>query len=432
MATVVQAKRLPYGIGQFSLGWLLVIAALLVLVGLGVYAYSRQLTEGEIVTGMRDVGVMGGAPWGLYIVFELYAVGVGFGSMILLALIRLARLSHLQPLTRTLGLTALAALLVGALSVIADVGQPLRAIVNIARYGRPMSPFFGTFTVGVVTSLLTTWVYLYLDSRRDAALLARDATRWQGFLRFIAAGYRDTPQERQRHQQTSLVLAVLLLVSGVVAASTSGFVFGVQLGRAGWYSALQAPSFVVLAGVTATGLLIMVAAALQRVLGGEQMQLNLRVFVWLSNMMTVLSLVYLYFLAAELLTSSYVSHHHEEELLLALLTGQYAWIFWVSGSLLLAAFLIGAAQAISGRYALPLMVLAGLLVNLAAIGKRYLIVVPSLTMGNLLPYGPGSYSPTWVEYAVIAGLFALGALLYLIFMKVFPILELPERPAGGR
>lgn len=425
MATGAEAKGLPYGIGQLRRGWLLVMLILLALVGLGAYAYSRQVMEGEVVTGLRDWGTMGGVPWGLYVVFELYFVGLGFGAMLLLALVRLSAIPHLQPLSRTLGLTALAALLVGALSVIADVGQPLRALVNLARYARPMSPFFGTFTVGLVTSLIATAVYLYLDSRRDAALLARRDTGWRWFLRLVAAGYHDTPAERRRHQQTSLALALVLLIGGVIAASTSAFVFSVQLGRAGWYSALQAPAFVVLAIMTGTGLLIVVAAALRQALG-QQERLSVRAFSWLSNLLTALSLVYLYFLVAEVLTIGYAGHHHEARLNEALLKGQYAWLFWLSSGLFLVSFIIGGFQALYRRHSLPLMVLCGLLVNLAAIGKRYLIVVPSLTTGSLLPYGIGSYSPTWIEYAVIIGLFALAGVLYAAFIKVFPIMEVPE------
>jgi Ni/Fe-hydrogenase subunit HybB-like protein len=65
-------------------------------------------------------------------------------------------------------------------------------------------------------------------------------------------------------------------------------------------------------------------------------------------------------------------------------------------------------------------------VNLAAIGKRFLIVVPSLTKGSLLPYEPGVYSPTLVEIGVVLGLFALGALLMGLFAKAFPIMELAD------
>ena len=78
-----------------------------------------------------------------------------------------------------------------------------------------------------------------------------------------------------------------------------------------------------------------------------------------------------------------------------------------------------------------LIVTAGVLVNLAAIGKRYLIVLPSQTHGTLLPYGAGSYSPTWVEYSVIVGLFALGTLAYMLFVKVFPIMEVEKNRERG-
>jgi Ni/Fe-hydrogenase subunit HybB-like protein len=71
------------------------------------------------------------------------------------------------------------------------------------------------------------------------------------------------------------------------------------------------------------------------------------------------------------------------------------------------------------------------LVNLAAMGKRFLIVVPSQTHGTLLPYSAGAYSPTWVEYSIILGMFALGTLAYLAFAKVFPIMEVQEEPRKG-
>ncbi|MBI4307620.1 MAG: polysulfide reductase NrfD [Chloroflexi bacterium] len=430
MATIAEArpeaKGMPYGIGQFGPISLLAIIVLTAIVAVGAYAYAQQLIEGEIVTGLGDVGTMGGTPWGIYIVLELYAVGIGFGAMLLLAITRIMGLSRLQPLARTLSLIAPAALLAGALSVIVDLGQPLRGIVNLALYARPMSPFFGTFTIGVVASLLATAVYLYLDTRRDAALLAARSRGWGGFLRLIAAGYKDTPAAQKRHQRTSLALAILLLVLGVTAASTSGFVFGIQLGRPGWYGALQGPAFLALAGVTATGMLIVVASILRRVLGGEK-RLDLSVFAWLSNLVMVLSLTYLYFLVAELLTMSYEGQYHEARLAQALTTGTYAPLFWVSAGLLFIPFVIGAVQALTGRYSLFLIVLSGVLVNLAALGRRFLVVVPSLTTGTLLPYGPGSYSPTWVEYTVVLGLLALGTLLCVLFMKVLPIMEVPDK-----
>jgi molybdopterin-containing oxidoreductase family membrane subunit len=500
MAT--RTGRLPYGIGQFTTGLSVLIVILLAIFGWGIYAYSRQYVEGLVVTGLRDIGTMGGAAWGLYIAFDIYFVGVSFAGITMAALIRLLHLEHLKPVSRMAELLTVVSLILAAFSVLPDLGQPVRGIVNLFRYARPQSPFFGTFTLVVSGYLFASLVYLYLDGRRDAALLAQVKGPLQGFYRLWAAGYRDTPAERERHDRASFWLAIAIVPLLVTAHSTLGFVFGIQSGRPGWFSALQAPGFVVMAGVSGIGLLIVIAAILRNVLN-EQEQLHEGIFRWLGAFLMVLILVYLYFMVVELLTTTYAGHHHEVRLTLALVTGGYAWLFWgVVASLLLAfislllphlpellrvrvpafqpayawatgvtalvvaAFLILQRTAPPGEAFLmlspgvlrwtPLLLgalavlflvslfplfsrnvvasaaVSGLLVNLAAIGKRLLIVVPSQTHGTLLPYGTGTYTPTWVEYSIIGGLFALGTLLYLVFVKVFPIMEVHTTGEGGR
>jgi molybdopterin-containing oxidoreductase family membrane subunit len=56
---------------------------------------------------------------------------------------------------------------------------------------------------------------------------------------------------------------------------------------------------------------------------------------------------------------------------------------------------------------------------------RFLIVVPSLTR-PYLPYPPGSYTPTWVEWSLVMGTFAMVALLFMLFTKFFPVIPLSE------
>lgn len=430
MTMDAQVERLPYGIGRFTVSWSLLVVVLLALVGLGVYAYSRQLLEGLIVTGLRDIGTMGGATWGLYITFDIYFVGVSFAGITIAAMIRLLNLEHLKPVSRMAELLTIISLLLAGMCIIPDLGQPLRGIINLFRYARPQSPFFGTFTLVIAGYLFASLVYFYLDGRRDAALLARVPSRFQNFYRLWAAGYRDTPAERKRHERTSFWLAIAIVPLLVTAHSTLGFVFGLQSGRPGWFSALQAPGFVIMAGVSGVGLLIVIATILRRVPGVRE-QLSPDIFKWLSNLLMVSIVIYLYFMVVELLTSLYTGHIHEVELFLALLTGPYAWLYWLSAACLLIPFFLLFGQFMLQRYSLSLLALSGLLVNVAAIGKRYLIVVPSQIYGTLLPYGKGAYAPTWVEYSIILGLFALGGLLYTTFVKVFPIMEVPESLEGG-
>ncbi len=426
----IRAAQLPYTTGRAGKGFYLVLVVLLALIGLGVFAYSRQLIEGEIVTGMRDIGTMGGATWGLYIVFLIFFVGVSFAGITVAALIRLFNLEQLRSVSRMAELLTVIALVLAAFTVIIDLGQPLRGIVNLFIYARPMSALFGTFTLVISGYLFASLVYLYLDGRRDAALCAQQPGKRQWFYKLWAAGYKDTAEERKRHHHTTWWLALVILPVLVIAHSTLGLVFGLQVGRPGWFSALQAPSFVTLAGVSGMGFIIIIAAILRNV-PQLKARLPLKTFAWLGNFAWVLLIAYIYFMAVEVLAATYISGSAEVEVARQLFSGTYAWIFWSSVGLLMISFVLLFGQFLRRRYNLGLIVTAGVLVNLAAVGKRYLIVVPSQTHGTLLPYGAGSYSPTWVEYSVIVGLLALGTLAYMLFVKVFPIMEVENNGEGG-
>ncbi len=75
-----------------------------------------------------------------------------------------------------------------------------------------------------------------------------------------------------------------------------------------------------------------------------------------------------------------------------------SWLSWLLVALL-AVFALSLLPLLRANVVAS-AVLSGVLVNLAAIGKRYLIVVPSQTHGSLLTYPTGSYSPTWVSSTV--------------------------------
>ncbi len=424
MATRV-IRELPYGIGRVGPGFFALVAVLLALVVLGLVAASYQTIEGEVVTGLRNLGSMGGVPWGLYIVFVVYFVGISFAGITVAALIRVLNLEHLRPVSRMAELLTVLALILGAMAVLVDLGQPGRGIVNLFRYARPHSPFFGTFTLVISAYLIASMVYLYLDGRKDAAQCAKTPGRLQWFYRLWAAGYNDTAEERERHRRASWWLSLAIIPLLVIAHSTLGFVFGLQVAAPGWFGAFQPPEFVVLAGVSGIGLLIVIAAAARNMLNLRE-QLPIRTFAWLANFLWVLLVVYGYLMIVEVLTAVYEPEVHGERVVDAMVTGRYAWMYWLTVAFLVGPLIALFIQAMRGRYSLFLMVASGLLVNVAAIFKRFLIVVPSQTHGRLLHYEVGSYTPTWVEYSIVLGLFGLGALAYVLFFKVFPIMEVRE------
>ena len=74
-------------------------------------------------------------------------------------------------------------------------------------------------------------------------------------------------------------------------------------------------------------------------------------------------------------------------------------------------------------------VIASISVNIGMWLERYTIVVPTL-MHPRLPYETGMYSPTWVEWSILAGCFALFAMIYMVFTKLFPIVSIWEVQEG--
>jgi molybdopterin-containing oxidoreductase family membrane subunit len=423
--TTTTRPELPQGVGKITTGWRVFFGLTTLVVAFGIVGLISELTSGMGATGMRNVGSMGGATWGLYVTMVVYFIGVSFAGITVAALIRIFNLDELRPIGRMAELLAVVSLVLGAFAILVDLGRPLRGIVNLLRFARPQSPFFGTFTLVIAGYLFASMVYLYLGGRRDAALMARYPGRLQRFHRLWAAGFADTEEEWARHRRTSFWLALAIVPLLVIAHSTLGFVFGLQVGRPGWYGTLQAPAFVALAGVSGVGHIIILAAIVRR-MSHATSRINERVFSWLGKFLMAMLAVYLYFMAVELFTLIYATPEVEKRLSDALLKGSFAWIYWGSVAFLVLPFIAIAWMALRRRWNIAALVTAGALVNVAAIGKRFLIVVPSQTHGMLLPYEVGSYSPSWIEYAVVAGLFGLGALLIGLFIKAFPAIPLTD------
>jgi molybdopterin-containing oxidoreductase family membrane subunit len=70
-------------------------------------------------------------------------------------------------------------------------------------------------------------------------------------------------------------------------------------------------------------------------------------------------------------------------------------------------------------------VVAGITVNIGMWLERLMIIVPTLTRPRM-PIGIGQYTPSWVEWAIMAASAAGIILLYMLFTKLFPIVSIWE------
>jgi molybdopterin-containing oxidoreductase family membrane subunit len=403
-------------------GFYLFLLFLLALIAWGLYAWYTQLRQGLFVTGMRDIGV--GPPWGLYIANFIFFIGLAHGGVAISAAVRVVGLKMYRPITRIAELLTPISLGMAALSVLFDLGRPDRLINIFIYYPERVgqSPLAWDWTVIILYFAFST-IYLLLTMRRDIALCAERFPRWRWLYRPLLIGY--TPGEEEKVERVAWWMALciptlLVLLSGGVIA----WLLGLMIGRPGWYGAFMGPYFVTAAIASAVAAVILVAAVLRRLFGWEEL-IKPEVFKGLGNFLAATMFVYLYFMLAEHITMQYPGPIPTPELSVsqALLQGEFAPIFW---AMLVVFFVLPSvallAQVVAKRLSLALTTLSALAILVGLWVKRFLIVVPPLTR-SLLPYAVGVYTPTWVEWSLIVSTFAIAALLYTLFIKVLPVME---------
>ena len=77
------------------------------------------------------------------------------------------------------------------------------------------------------------------------------------------------------------------------------------------------------------------------------------------------------------------------------------------------------------RTHVPTLFVVSTLINIGMWFERYVIIITSLSR----EYDPavwGVYTPTWAELVIFAGSFGFFAMLFLLFMKVFPVIAIAE------
>jgi molybdopterin-containing oxidoreductase family membrane subunit len=196
-----------------------------------------------------------------------------------------------------------------------------------------------------------------------------------------------------------------------------------------WHSSIFGPYFVVGAIFSGLAALLIAMAIIRKTMRLEK-YLTPHHFNNLAKLLLLMSLLWLYFTVAENLTAWYGNEPKEMNVFGARLRGQFAPYFWtmVFCNFVVPFVLLGIRRLRSIRTATiaSLTVLAGMWL------ERYIIIVPTLSAPRLAASW-GHYSPSWVEISITVATFAIMAVLYLIFSKLFPIVSIWEfepHPAG--
>ncbi|HLA98856.1 MAG TPA: NrfD/PsrC family molybdoenzyme membrane anchor subunit [Anaerolineales bacterium] len=403
-------------------GFYLVVSILGLILAWAAFAYSRQLAIGLDVTGLNRP-----VYWGLYITNFVFFIGISHAGTLVSAILRVFGAEWRRPITRAAEAITVFALVLGTGNIMIDMGRPDR-LLNILRYGRFQSPLVWD-VVSLSIYLTASLTYLYLPLIPDLAIL-RDRPslpRWRQWLYTkLSLGWTGTEVQKHRLERLIGIMAVLIIPIAVSVHTVVSWVFAMTV-QPMWHSTIFGPYFVIGAIFSGIATLIIVMAILRR---------SFKLYSYITDqhfsnlglLLLVFAFLWAYFTFSEYLTEFYGNEPAGMRVLFAKLTEEFSPLFW---AMWLFNFVVPFVM-LSNRRTRTVRgtILTSILINIGMWLERYNIVVPTLTRPRL-PSPVSSYLPTWTEWSVLLGSFALFAMLYVVFSKVFPIISIWEVREGG-
>lgn len=355
------------------------LGILLAVMVVGFCAYVYQLMGGLGVTGMSN-----GVSWGLYITCFMFFVGLSAGGLIVASSAHVFHIESFKKVSMPAVITSTVCILCAGAFILIDLGG-IQRIWNMFVSLNFTSPLAWDMCV------ITTYLVINI---LDIVWLRKGDERKVQILSYVA-------------------LPVAILVHSVTA-----WIFGLEIAKEGWYSAIMAPIFVASAMDSGLALLMCVLAASKKVGifdAGEKL------FADLARLLATFIAVDAFFIGCELLTVFYPGTEGATELLDIMTSGATAPFFWfeIIGGLLIPFLLLASAKR---RKNTMLVVLASALVMFGVFCKRVWLLFTSFAMTNM--YGApgissgstiarnstgadmwslaGSYMPTIVEVLIVA------------------------------
>ncbi len=360
------------------------IAVLLIFICIGIVFYLRQWNIGLGITGLsRDVS------WGLYIASLTFFVGVAASAVMLVLPYYLHNQKEFGKITILGEFLAVSAVIICVLSVVVDLGQPVR-VLNLFLHPSPSSILFWdtvVLSVYMLLNLIIGW------STLDAERKGEPTRTWVKPLIYISI-----PWAISIHTVTAFIYA------GLVA-------------RPFWFTALMAPRFLISAFASGPSLLIIIALILRKFSSfdpGKEAIQKLAKIVAYAIIGTV------FFILLEIFTVFYsgVPEHltHFQYLFVGLDGGTklVPWI-WLSITLAVIAIVLLVVPATRRNEKVLFGACVAVFISIW-IDKGLGLIIP-----GFIPSQTGEvfeYWPTAPEVLILLGVWAIGFLILTILYKV--------------
>ncbi len=385
----------------------------------GAVAYYLQLRHGLGRTGLNRPEY-----WGIYIIDFVFFIGISHAGTLISAILRVSQAEWRRAITRSAEFITVLVLGFGAIQPIIDLGRPDR-VLNVMLHAQLRSPLlWDVMSIGLYFTAST--IYLYIPMIPDLAIIRDAGIKAPWLYRFLAAGYRDRPDQRARLERVIGVLAIVVIPIAVSVHTIIGWIFAMTL-RPMWHSTIFGPYFVMGAIYSGIAAILIAMVVLRRAYRLEEYFRPVH-FDYMGRLLLLFSLLWFYFTFAEYLTAFYGGEPAEMRTFWAKVWGPFAVPFW---AMVLGCFVIPLALMWRKATRTPRgTLIAGIAVVIGMWLERFNIVVPTSVNPRWEMESLGRYFPSWVELSILAGTFAGFILLYMVATKFFPIVSIWEIKEG--
>ncbi len=382
----------------------------------------------RFITGHQLAAYGNYIPWGLWVAAYIYFIGLSAGSFVLASVVYVGRVKILEPVGPLALFSAIVTLIMALLSIAMDLGHMNRSSeVMLHANFRSMMAW--------MIFLYSTYMGVIVIENVLAMVPRLKPYRGQRNLRgFLAAMITRIPEKTAEHWLHRLGMVGVPLA--IAFHGGVGALFATVGARPYWHQPLFPIIFLVGALVSGCGLLAWVYFVIW-----PQRDENFRkTMIILGKMVLGLLLFDTLLEWAEFSIPLWQGISHEAEIFRDLLYGHYWYNFWIVHLLL--GVLVPAALLIFWGKRPGAIGFAGGLVAATFIGVRLNLVIPPQTQPHLeglaeafvSPRAAFDYFPTYFEWAVLAGVCAVGTGVFMVGIKLLPVLpeRQPESERPGR
>ncbi len=434
MATIAQPEQLApptydeitrdiaATLGNPTRGYYILLGITLSVLALGVTALLYQIRFG--------IGVAGYVPpvlWGVYITNFVFWVGIAHCGTLISAILYLFRSAWRTAVYRT----------AEAMTVFAVMTAGLFPLIHLGRiwYAYWLFPYpnqrqlwvnFKSPLVwdvfAVTTYLIVSTTFLIVGLIPDVAAVRDVATGWRKRLYTITAlNWRGTDQQWRHFTRAYLYLAALATPLVLSVHSVVSWDFAVAI-VPGWHATIFAPYFVAGAIYSGLAMVVTLLVPLRKMFRLER-YITPDHFENLAKLILFTGLIVGYAYVVEFFMAWYSGNIFERAAFWNRAFGEYWWASWtmILCNACLPFFLFFRKI----RRSIPALFLLTLFVNLGMWFERFVIIVVSLSF-EYEPYAMGHYTPSWVEWSILAGSFGWFFTWFLLFAKNFPTVSISE------